>query len=126
MATIVKKILANTQTTLFTGKGINSTDQSDILRMNINSVIVTGAGDGTITFTLEAFDAKSATNKSITLIADVPTHAGTLHDMIPRKLGFTDSYSVKALSTSNCTIMLDTETIEDAKFVTDFQANNES
>lgn len=125
MATIVKKILANTQTTLFTGKGINSTDQGAILRMNINSIIVTGAGDGTITFTLEAFDSKAATNKSITLVSDVPTHTGTLHDMIPRRLSFTDSYSVKALSTSNCTIMLDTETVVDSKFVIDFQTNNE-
>ena len=126
MATIVKKILSNNQATLFTGKGINSTDKEAILKMSVNSIIVTGSSDGAITFTLEAFNAKTATNKRITLLSDVPIHTGTLHDMIPRKLNFTDSYSIKAISSSACTIMLETETTRDDKFVLDFQTNNES
>ena len=120
----IKKVIAKTSKTIFTGKGINKPSSGEIKKLILDNITITGAGNGTIDISLKAEDFKNGARKTFTLISGAPVYKGAIINLLPKRLNFTDSYDVIVNSTTNLTVMLEYSISSDTAFVTDFEANN--
>ena len=126
MEVVVKKIEQETQTDLFTGKGIKNPKSSDINKFTIKRLILSGLDtDGVVTLLLEAKDFSSQSTKSITLFSSYNIYSNTTNLVISESMIFTDSYSLKLETDQRLTAYLEYEVKKDDNFVRSFKKNNE-
>ncbi len=126
MEVVVKKIEPDSQTDLFTGKGIKNPKSSDINKFTIKRLILSGLDtDGIVTLLLEAKDFSSQSTKSITLFSSYNIYSNTTNLVISESMIFTDSYSLKIESDQRLTAYLEYEVKKDDNFVRSFKKNNE-
>jgi len=126
MEVVIKKIEPETQTNLFTGKGIKNPKAFQISKFTIKRLILSGLdSDGSVTLMLEAKDFNAQSTKSITLFSGYNIYSNTVNNVISESMVFTDSYSLKIESDQRLTAYLEYEVKKDDNFVRSFKNNNE-